>query len=160
MQQVRTACDKNANTSPAREYDGLYPDPPEVTHRLFVPGLACPAGWGRGLSIRAGVISAVRGTRFTWDSFYMRELILPQPVHLMLIEGASPLWMFMASRLDAIGGSSTDGPFLLVHTTAPPIYTVPYSLKDVVFGKMLERVDDAKIVDILPAMLSSISLLS
>jgi hypothetical protein len=160
MQQVPTSGDSYPYAATQADGCGVYPNTPEMRFRFIVPGMPSPAGWGKDVTCRRDVRSILSdGRAFSWDAFFMDAVHLPQPVHLTLIEGASPLLIFMAARLEEVVEQCTVtyGPFLLLSVSTPSLHTVPYVLRDVVFGRLQEHLYNVKLAELLPAMLFSIS---
>lgn len=160
MLEICNESDNNAQPLLCGEGYGVYTNTGEMTYRFTVPGMMGPVGWGRNVSCRSGLEGKLPDGRvFLWDAFHVDVVRLTQSVHLTFVEGASPLWVFMAARLEETMGACTQipGPFILLSVTFPPLYSVPYTLKDAVFGRLHEHVPGVKLAELLPIMLSSIS---
>jgi hypothetical protein len=127
--------------------------------KLTVPGMMCPLGWADEFSLEVRPDLEIGGGAIHWCTLSLEQVRVSHPVHLMLIEGAAPVWMFMGARARGLGELNEidlQGPFLLLHTNWPALHVVPYHLDNVVFGVPNSLPKGVKLTTLVPAMVSAL----
>lgn len=129
--------------------------------RFVVPGMPTPVGWGRDVSCVPNVVGTLGDNRtFCWDAIRLSSVFISHPVHLTLIEGASPFWIFMAAQIEEFARQRilpTTGPFILLSAHFPDLHVVPYVAREVVLGRPREYVQGARLLELLRAMVNSLT---
>jgi hypothetical protein len=163
MQQVQLSGGKDSRPWSSSSGDGVYEDPPGVSLRAQIPGSPYPVGWADMFVVDSSIEAQLPdGQSIEWDAVTLLDFRVPQPIHLMLIEGAAPSWLFLGGELFVLlGGGATEplyvkGPFILLALEAPPLHEVPYTFRKVVLGSVRDM-KGATLREILPALLFSLS---
>lgn len=158
MQEIRTGRGEDPIGSGKNSGHWVHEDPHNVMARITVPGMACPIGWVNGLVVVPGIESPLpNGETLPWDYIHVEELRLSHPSHMAIIEGVATTWLFMGGHIEGVGeehaGINVQGPLMLLRMDPPPLYAVPYTLKDVVFGRPGKIPEGLKMPDVLSSML-------
>jgi hypothetical protein len=121
------------------------------------------AHWGDESSFSVCADLQIGEATVQWSALHVPRLRVSHPVHLMLIEGAAPAWLFMGAKVlgfGALEGMHIHGPLLLLRVMWPALHTVPFELTNVVFGIPQALPAGIKLTDLLPAMISTLPTLS
>lgn len=77
----------------------------------------------------------------------------------MVIEGAPPAWLFMNCKIESVHGEAfgLEGPFALLEMKeTSAVWRVPFELKNVTLGTLKNLPENAKLSDLLPAMVGTL----
>lgn len=112
-----------------------------------IPGWASQVGTAHG--VRLGTVR--HENVFSWRAVRADRVVLGQAAHLCLLQGDSPVRVFLASCFDD-GRESLSGLHLLSFSASPP-WRVPYVFRDVVIGQLLDMKENTSLSWLLPYML-------
>ena len=156
MQSECTESCKGANRNSYNQRHGIYADPPGVNYRLVAPGMICPLGWANEQETYAmAPLQGPDAQPLPWNLLVIPQITISHPAHLMLIEGLSPMWMFLGMHIQPIDGAVLWVNYkclALLKAEFPPMHVVPYIVKDVHLGGLAAIPDGIKLVELVPQM--------